>query len=197
MSTANSNTRRRGEVLETVLLEAVWSELKEVGYGRLSFDAVAKRANTSKAVLYRRWPNRLELVRTAIRFHRPRPLEPVIDTGSLRGDVLAALEYMTYGMGEIPDIVSGMVADAISDERLGESFRSELIEITAKIMEAILQNATERGEIAAPSLPKQLVTLPIDLARYKMLMTGKPPTRDVIEQIVDEVFLPLVKASQS
>ena len=112
--------RRRGEALEVALLEATWTELKEVGYTQISFDNVAKRAGTSKAVLYRRWPNRLELVRAALRFHRPLPPTFVPKTGSLRGDVLALLEHMTYGMNEIPDIVWGMVADAISNKELGE-----------------------------------------------------------------------------
>ena len=54
--------RRRGEVLEKALLDAAWAELTERGYDDLTVDAVATRAGTSRAVLYRRWPSKQELV---------------------------------------------------------------------------------------------------------------------------------------
>jgi len=50
-------TRRRGAELEAALLDAAWDELQAVGYAGLTMEAVADRAGTSRAVLYRRWPN--------------------------------------------------------------------------------------------------------------------------------------------
>lgn len=38
------NSRRRGEVLENDILQAVWDELAEVGYTRLTMEGVAARA---------------------------------------------------------------------------------------------------------------------------------------------------------
>src|ERR671937_754114 len=55
-------TRRRGAALEAAILDATWTELAAVGYERLSMEGVAARAGTSKAVLYRRWPNRADLL---------------------------------------------------------------------------------------------------------------------------------------
>ena len=55
------SSRRRGTKLEDALLDAAWEELQEVGYTRLTMEAVAARAGTSKPVLYRRWPNRARL----------------------------------------------------------------------------------------------------------------------------------------
>src|ERR1700733_10667549 len=83
--------RRRGEALESALLDAVWAELADRGYDELTIDAVATRAQTSRAVLYRRWPGKPELVLAAL-VHQAKT-EPVArpDTGSLRGDVVALL----------------------------------------------------------------------------------------------------------
>ena len=53
----NSTTapqRRRGPALEEALLDAAWTELTERGYDEMTIDAVAVRAGTSRAVLYRR-----------------------------------------------------------------------------------------------------------------------------------------------
>ena len=58
--------RRRGAALEEALLDAAWSELSERGYDDMTIDAVAVRAGTSRAVLYRRWPNKQELVLAAL-----------------------------------------------------------------------------------------------------------------------------------
>ena len=44
-----------------------WAELTAVGYSAFTMEGVATRAKTSRAVLYRRWPNRPELAGAAIR----------------------------------------------------------------------------------------------------------------------------------
>src|SRR6202522_2427648 len=83
--------RRRGEELEAALLEATWQELGEAGFARLTMESVAARAKTGVAVLYRRWPNKDDLVLAAIRHYgTTRPVD-VPDTGSLRGDMIALL----------------------------------------------------------------------------------------------------------
>src|ERR1700677_3554696 len=84
-------TRRRGEALESALLDAACAELQAAGYQSMTMEAVADRAGTSRAVLYRRWPKKAELVVAALRRHRPMLSGEVPDTGNLRGDVLALL----------------------------------------------------------------------------------------------------------
>src|SRR5580704_12052178 len=83
--------RRRGEELEAELLEAAWQELVEVGFARLTMESVAARAKTGVAVLYRRWPNKDELVLAAIRQRGAMDQLEVPDTGSLRGDMIELL----------------------------------------------------------------------------------------------------------
>jgi len=57
--------RRYGAALEEALLDAAWDELGEIGYAGFTVDAVARRAGTSRPVLYRRWPSRARLVLAA------------------------------------------------------------------------------------------------------------------------------------
>src|SRR5690349_13494346 len=80
-------SRRRGATLERALLRAAWEELAAVGYANLTIEGVAARARTSKAVLYRRWPNRAALITAAMRQEAPLLSGEVPDTGQLRGDV--------------------------------------------------------------------------------------------------------------
>ena len=63
-------TRPRVEgVRETEILEATLEVLSDVGYDRLTMDAVALRAKASKATLYRRWNGKVSLVIDALHHH--------------------------------------------------------------------------------------------------------------------------------
>ena len=94
MTPADSTTRPRVEgEREQEILDAALEVLAEVGYDRLTMDAVATRAKASKATLYRRWTNKLTLVIDALVAQKATPEPP--DTGSLRGDLAAA--YCGFG----------------------------------------------------------------------------------------------------
>jgi AcrR family transcriptional regulator len=188
-------TRRRGEALTATILEAAWAEVREVGYPKLTMEGVAARAHTGKQVIYRRWPNRSQLIVAAIR-HVLGPLAPdAIDTGSLRGDVLTLLRRMAgrakhYG----PDLLYGLLSE---QAQIG----GEMFGGLPRVMMTIIDQAVRRGELAHGDLPERVVSLPIDLARYEGLRNIElvaAMTDDDIEgamaEIVDTVFLPLVMA---
>src|SRR6202034_2971411 len=94
-------TRRRGATLERALLDAAWEELQSSGYARLTMERVAERASTSRAVIYRRWPNRAALVIAAWRHRHPVVTGVLPDTGTLRGDVLAILRRASARITEL------------------------------------------------------------------------------------------------
>ena len=71
---------------DAAICDATLALLLEVGYDRMSMDAVAARAHASKATIYRRWPGKQELVLDAVRA-RGVGLTVAEDTGSLRGDL--------------------------------------------------------------------------------------------------------------
>jgi AcrR family transcriptional regulator len=186
-------TRRRGAALEAVLLDAAWDELEAGGYANLTMEAVADRAGTSRAVLYRRWHNRPEMVIAAIRRHRPMLSGEVPDTGSLRGDVLALLSRMSDRMAEIgPETMYGVLGDYFADAELFSRVQEQVLQIGAGVMATILGRAEARGEARADISP-MTATLPTDLFRNRMFLTRNPPSGDVIAEIVDEIFLPLVR----
>ena len=74
----------------SAITEAVLDELALHGYGRLSMEAVAKRAEVGKSALYRRWPSKQDMVVAALSEFSV-PLAEIPDTGSLRGDLLATV----------------------------------------------------------------------------------------------------------
>ena len=62
-------------------------------------------------------------------------------------------------------------------------------------MEAILASAEARGEIRPGQVPRRVARLPGDLFRHEVLMTLQPVPDEVLEEIVDMVFLPLVRGA--
>jgi len=188
-------TRRRGTKLEAVLLQAAWDELTEVGYAALTMEGVAVRANTSRAVLYRRWPNRPELVVAALRQHAALAPIDLADTGSLRGDVLALLRHMSEGVGEVAGVLSFLIADYFQEAGLPPAvLRERAIADTpqSETMAQILDRAIARGEISPESLSPRIATVAVDLVRHDLIMTQAPVPDATLVEIVDKIFLPLV-----
>jgi AcrR family transcriptional regulator len=70
---------------EQEIFDATLQVLEEVGYDRLTMDAVASAARASKATLYRRWNGKVALVIDALISQKGQPAVP--DTGTLRGDL--------------------------------------------------------------------------------------------------------------
>ncbi|MGH3386900.1 MAG: helix-turn-helix domain-containing protein, partial [Nocardioidaceae bacterium] len=89
-TTDDHKTRPRVEGdREDEILEAALAVLAEVGYDRLTMDAVATAAKASKATLYRRWTSKAHLVVDAAVRAKGCPMPDDVNTGSLRGDLLA------------------------------------------------------------------------------------------------------------
>jgi hypothetical protein len=197
-SAGASGQRRRGPALETALLDAAWDELLAVGFGKLTMESVAVRARTGIAVLYRRWANKDELVLAAIEHYRNGHPVDVPDTGTLRGDLIAALA----GMGEARAAFFAVAAAAAFSGLLAGTgltptqVRDRIIgdQRLARIR-AIYQRAHDRGEIDLKLIPSAVLAMPFDLVRHDLLMDLKPVKRSRIESIVDELFLPLVRSA--
>jgi AcrR family transcriptional regulator len=185
--------RRRGEHLEAALLEAAWEELEERGYDALTIEGVAARAGTSRAVLYRRWATKAELVAAAITFVVKRGHPEVPDTGSLRGDLVEMLHRMNSVRAPM---ATGLMAQVGAFYReTGKSFadlRSEILGDHSPSQQIIFDRAIARGEVDPARLTPRLRRLPWDLYRLELMMTMKAVPDETIAEIVDEVFLPLV-----
>jgi hypothetical protein len=67
--------------------------------------------------------------------------------------------------------------------------------LTAAIT-AILKNAELRGEICLKKLSPRIISLPLDLLQYELITKLEPISDKAIAEIVDDIFIPLVRAAQ-
>jgi AcrR family transcriptional regulator len=169
--------------------------LVEAGYSGLTYEAVATRAATSRAVLYRRWPQRQLLLEAALR-RAWTPLD-LPDTGELRGDALALLHAINATRAQLITVLMQQLADyyretgnTLTDLRriIGMSDRPDPFG-------SLVARAVERGEIAA--IPSCERIMPLDLLRHDLLMRGRPDSADALVDIIDNVWLPLLSLDTS
>ncbi|MFJ6837016.1 TetR/AcrR family transcriptional regulator [Streptomyces sp. NPDC091209] len=183
--------RRRGAALEQALLDAAWEELTDTGYARFTMDAVVRRAGTSPPVLYRRWSDRDELVRAAIVHTLEKHRLDVPDTGSLRGDVLALMREINATRVQFVTLMTVHLAGYYQETGTGPGdLRTTGRE---KGLDVLFDRAIDRGEAQPERLTERIRTLPFDLLRHEILTTFAPVPDHVLEEIVDTVFLPLVR----
>lgn len=180
--------------MEAALLEAVWDELVAVGYEKPTYEAVADRAGTSRPVLYRRRPSKRELVLAALARQAPPLPDGPPDTGDLRGDVLALLRLVVAGTRELAPVREVLAAEEGRTTELSACAAARNQGPGHDWMRTMLERAARRGEIdAVESLPDRLVTLPVVLVVHDLFMARRTPADDEPEEIVDRLFLPLVR----
>ena len=188
--------RRRGEELEAALLEAAWSELVEAGFAKLTMESVAARAKTGVAVLYRRWPNKDELVVATINHYGATHPVDIPDTGSLRGDTIALLTNFSGARVAFAAVVTAAFSGLLGSSGLTPAqVREKVIADRPLLSDEVFRRAQERGEIDLNSIAPAVLSMPFDLMRHDMLMTYKPIPDERIREIVDDLFMPLVSAA--
>ena len=196
MDKQKKGSRRRGETLKEAILHATLDELSEIGYENLTMENVAVRAKTNKAVLYRRWPNKSELVVAALLKYTPHIPHEIPNTGNLRNDVYTYLR----GLTEPLKIIGTSTIRGLMTEQFGGAFLASAPQIirprnedklTSAIME-ILKNAELRGEVSIQKLSIRVISLPVDLLRYELITKQEPISDEAIAEIIDDIFLPLV-----
>jgi len=187
-------TRRRGAELEQAILRAALDELAERGYAGLTMDRVARRAGTNKNAIYRRWPNRAALGLAAYRQLAVADQE-LPDTGELRGDVLELLRGANRHLSSpAGDILRSLLGSAGGDPQLLEQLRAQSTDAGSSTWLTVLGRAVARGEAPPEALHPRVATVAVVLLRNEYVTRGTPTVPDdVLVEIVDEVYLPLVR----
>ena len=175
---------------EVEILDATLAVLAEVGYDLLTMDAVATRAKASKATLYRRWRGKPELVVAAVMCHHS-ATGAVPDTGSLRGDLLAAY----CGTGGLNDtraqsVLSAVVTAMARDPEFAEIYRRDFIGPKIATSRAIYERGRERGEVHPDTDLTILGPALAGIVLHRAFLLGEAVTPELVGRVLDEVILP-------
>ena len=190
---------RRGSAREHAILDAAVQLLAETGYERITVDQIAARAGASKATMYRRWPSKAELVGDALRRHAESGSPRATDTGSLRGDLIAAVDGMTRSItGRDGPALLGLVEAVRDHADLRAVVRDQIHAACRGYATAILTQAVERDELATvPGNAADILMLAIGQLLFETLMSGRRPTPAARARLTDDVLLPLLKGGSA
>jgi AcrR family transcriptional regulator len=180
---------------DVAICDATLALLLEVGYDRMSMDAVAARAHASKATIYRRWPGKQELVLDAVKA-RGVVLTVAEDTGSLRGDLVATYRSAAHGSAaDDADLIAGVLRAMRSTPELADCVRTQAVESKCEIARTIVARAVARGELPEETDPLILHEVASALWFHRVLVVGARVDDAFITHVVDDVLMPLLDRS--
>lgn len=174
---------------EAELLSVTLQLLQEHGYDRLTVDAVAATARASKATVYRRWPSKAELVLAAF-MESVRQAAVPPETGTLRGDLLRLGETVCQEARERASTIRAILVEVSRNPALNEVLQKQFIKQRKALIDHVLAQAVDRGEIEEAAINDDLWDLLPGYLIFRTIMPTRPPTRRTVQGLVDDVLLP-------
>jgi AcrR family transcriptional regulator len=180
---------------ESELLAVTLQLLQEHGYDGLTVDAVAAKARASKATVYRRWPSKAELVLAAF-IEGIRQVAVPPETGTLRGDLLRMGQLICQHGQQHAGTIRAVLVEISRNPALNDVMQHQFIEQRKALMDHILAQAVDRGEIDQAAINDELWDLLPHYLIFRSIISGPPPTEQTVEALVDEVIVPSLTRSR-
>ncbi|KRA44968.1 TetR family transcriptional regulator [Devosia sp. Root635] len=138
---------RRNPETEEAILEAAEAIMAEQGIAGFSIEAVAKRARAGKPTIYKWWPGKTALLLDV--YHRQKPANVHMDTGSVEGDVFAFLTgvFAHWGDTGAGQVFRFVIAEAQRDQAAAASLADYAAERRIQSGQ-IFRRGIDRGELA-------------------------------------------------
>ena len=183
--------RPRSEQAEQAIIEATLDLFAEQGFEGVCVEAVAARAGVGKATIYRRWPNKEELLLAAFGSLK----SPYPEPGGVcaRDDLVAMLSVMCADMADPRKArrYALLLGEGRKYPRLMERYTETVVRPRREAMRAVIRWGIESGELRADTDVEiaQLSLTGTVLAREKSADGGLDG--DFAARVVDELMLGL------
>jgi AcrR family transcriptional regulator len=173
----------RGDIT-AALRRALLEELAAVGYGRLSIEAVARRAGVAKTAVYRRWNSKLAMVLEVVAEVAGQKLS-LPDTGSLRGDLELVLRIMAQALRHplASQIIPDLLVAAGRDPQIAETLQQALRAAQGEVGVRLIDRAVERGELPADTDPDLAVDLVVGPLYWRLAVARRPLSENYLSRL--------------
>lgn len=179
---------------EADILESVVSLLTEGGFAAVTTDAVADRADVSKATIYRKWSTKSELILAALE----RVIQPIAipDEGSFEAEITAFLEHRLeqYSTAGVNRLFAGVIGRSAEDPVLADTFHAWVAQQMSANVE-IIDRAIERGEVDAGVSVDSIATMIAAPLVYRLVWERRTPDRELLECVVSTLVRALHPAT--
>lgn len=169
-----SVTRRPGAQpdpeADRLILEAAKRLLHDVGYTRLTIDAVAREAGVARTTVYRRYRDKAELVSGAIdTLRRPAAAS---DSGDARRDLIAQLENARRNFDM--SLAGTLLMEERHNPELIDLFRRRMIAPRRAVLRDVIERGIERGQLRQGLDVERVTDLLFGSLFFAVLSDGKP-----------------------
>ncbi|MBV1849251.1 TetR/AcrR family transcriptional regulator [Catellatospora tritici] len=177
----------RGDITEAIQ-NAVVEELAAVGYGRLSIEAVARRAGVAKTAVYRRWSSKLELVLEIVSGVASQKLS-LPDTGSLLGDLTLFLTILTKALRHplASQIIPDLLAEAARNPQIAQTLQQALRNTQHEMGVLVIQRAVARGELPEGTDPVLALDLLVGPVYWHLAVARHPLPGDYVPRLAKAI----------
>jgi AcrR family transcriptional regulator len=179
--------RPRDPDVDRRILRAVRSLIAEGDIAEVTIDMVARRASVSRPTIYRRWSSRAELLFAAQTNASVGADFP--ETGSLRGDLIVACEYLAASMAEADRAVAAeQLGRMIADASFAARVWSERWIPDRTVAYEVWDRAVERGEVDAQVDGHEVLDDIVAICLFRTHLAHRELTSADIAAIVDRVL---------
>ena len=187
--------RPRCPVTHLAILDAARELMTESGFAGLTIEGIAERAGVGKTTIYRRWPDKANLVMDAF-FTCANPKLAFPDTGTLREDLLRQMRALIREFnGPTGQTIASLMAGMQSDAALAEAFRQQWIEARRAESRAVVERSQARGELRADIEPDVLLDALHGPLYFRLLTQYAPLNAAFAERLVDLVLSGLLTST--
>jgi len=139
--------RPRSEQAEQAIIEATLDLFAEKGFEGVCVELVAARAGVGKATIYRRWPNKEELLLAAFGSLKSPLPEP--KGVSIRDDLLAMVEVMCADKADPRKArrYALLLGEGEKYPRLMARYKETVVEPRREVMRAVIRRGVETGDL--------------------------------------------------
>ena len=157
--------RPRDPRLDVAMVQATLELLEERGYNDLSLAAIADRAGTTTAALYRRWGSKAELVMDAV--FRTEGDDVVAETGDVAADLATMIRWSVEKICRPAALAA--VAGMLGESRRERSAPSAAAAMASRRVAERIERAQAAGQIrsdADPMLVASMTAGPVMYAAF-------------------------------
>jgi AcrR family transcriptional regulator len=177
----------RIERSRTAILQATVDELRTVGYGAMSIESIAARAQVGKATIYRHWRGKLDLVESALETLKQDITVPV--DGTVRERIVAFLTSLAGFLtdSDLSACLPALVSAAQYDDSVRE-FQRRFSGARRQALVDLVASGIEGGDLPAGLDPELVAELLVGPLFYRRLMGSDPFPPDRVGELVAMVF---------
>jgi AcrR family transcriptional regulator len=177
--------RPRSEQSRLAVLRATSELMHEVGLRVMTTEEIANRSGTSKATIYKWWPNKYAVAVEALLSEMLTESDDP-DTGSAREDFRIALRGLIHFYGSRSGrVFAQLVGEAQFDPLIAAELRERLVGSRRQLVRAILDRGVARGELRRDLDSEAAIDLVFGPAMYRLVAGHAPLDDAAADAIVD------------